>query len=229
MKYSGLNNSQIEKFPRDLWGKLRGRLSEERIEKMEKVASARTESIHLIVQDVHSPHNVSACLRSAEALGVLHVHVVDSCSKFQESSVSRGVDKWLMLHRYPDIASCAKRMAEYGIQIYAGMPSHQSILLNDVPVEEGCSPVAILFGNEHDGVSPDWAPHLAGHFTIPMVGMVESMNISVCAAISLYTLTQKAQYRLSKEQYFVSVERREQILSMWVGNHFPAWQEYYNS
>ncbi len=80
-------------------------------------------------------------------------------------------------------------------------------------------PVAVLFGNEHQGVSADWDEYVDYKFTIPMVGMVESLNISVSAALSMYELTKNSQKLLGDEKYQLSPERREEILSNWVCRH----------
>ncbi|MDD9952083.1 MAG: RNA methyltransferase [Zetaproteobacteria bacterium] len=213
-------------YPDDLWSVLSPRLKAARAARMEEVARQRTEHVHLIIQDVHSPHNIAACVRSAEALGVLHIHVVESGGKFENSAAASGVHKWLVVHRYESIAACAAWMRAHHIAIYAGMPSQTSIPLAQVPVEREHA-VAVLFGNEKNGVSPDWQPHLAGCFTIPMTGMVESMNISVCAAISMYALTTKARDLLPAEAFFISPPRQQQLLAAWIGQHFPRWQDYY--
>ena len=204
-------------FPRDAWELLSPKLTEGRREKMFEVASKRTDHIRLIAENIYDPHNVSACLRSAEALGVLNIDFVNTYQEFaRPTTVSKGSYNWLDLHRHDDIKATADKLHSQGYMIAAGYPHPDCMKLDEIPVDK---PVAVLFGNEHQGVSADWDAHVDYKFTIPMVGMVESLNISVSAALSMYELTKNAQKLLGDEKYQLSQERREEILSNWVCRH----------
>lgn len=210
-------------FPRDAWQYLSPRLTAKRRQKMEYVARHRTKHIRLVLQDIHDPHNLSACLRSAEAFGVLDVDIVNLYQKFTKpSTVSRGSYNWLKMHRYTDIGNIVADLRREGYKIAAGFPPpHHHYTLEDVPVQE---PVAVLFGNEHRGVSPEWGEHIDYRFTIPMVGMVESLNISVSAALSLFQLTQTSQ-KLLGDSYYLAPQQRTDLLSDWVCQHSRSYQK----
>jgi tRNA (guanosine-2'-O-)-methyltransferase len=163
-------------------------LSENRQKKMLETAHRRIYDVRLVIQDVSDPHNVSACFRSAEAMGVMNVHTVDENRVYKTSSVSRGVDRWLNIHSHSSIDSCARQLKATGFRIAAGFPAKDALPIDQLPLDE---PIALVFGNERSGVSETWLPHLDQKFTIPMQGMVESLNISVSAAISLYEVCRR--------------------------------------
>lgn len=207
----------FQDFDPEIWHLLRMKLTESRRTRMQSVAAERTDRIRLALQDIHDPHNMAACLRSAEALGVLHIDLVNTYQAFAKpSSVARGSSHWLELQRFQDIESYAGQLKQQGYCLAAGFPGSENLNLSDVPVNR---PLVVIFGNEHQGVSSDWQPHLDYKFTIPMVGMVESLNISVSAALTLWTLTQKARSELRPEVYHLQPEQQEALLAKWACRH----------
>lgn len=207
----------------DPWQLLSDRLTPGRRDKMLEVAKNRTNYISLIVQDVHNPHNVSACMRSAEAFGVLNIHTVQLKNAFKASTVARGVGHWLNIHTYSDIKSCAESLKSQGYLIAAGMPPQEGVLpLQELPLK---NPIAVLFGNEHEGVSPEWEKYCDLRFTIPMRGMVESLNISVSAAITLQNLTQRALSDVNIGSYHLNQGEQRSLLNGWIRQQIPSWQQ----
>ncbi|NRA47251.1 MAG: RNA methyltransferase [Oligoflexales bacterium] len=208
-------------YPQDAWKLLSGRLTPKRSKKMEEVASQRTKHLRLIIQDVHNPHNISACIRSAEAFGIQNVHVVALKNSFKTSTVARGAGNWLSIHRHESIEECANTLHKLGYSIAAGMPTQSSSPLHSMELSK---PVAVLFGNEHEGVSPDWKKFIDLYFTIPMVGVVESLNISVSAAITMQHLSHRARLELSEDEYLLNPEEQNQLLCNWVCSQIPSWE-----
>lgn len=215
---------QHSELPHDLWEVLSDRLTPERKEKMLRVASLRTNHIRLVIQDVHQPHNVSACLRTAEAFGILNIHVVEMDNKYKPSSVARGVAGWLNVHRHPSVESCASMLKAEGFSIAAGMPAKDSVPLGDMAVDK---PIALLFGNEHSGVSAEWTSWVDTYFTIPMSGIVESLNISVSAAICMHTLAEKAKAVVPSESYYISKDAQNHLLGQWLSRQITSWSGEY--
>lgn len=212
-----------ERFPRDVWRLLSPRLSAARQARMLSVAAARTRRIRLVVQDVHQPHNVSACLRSADAFGVQDVDVVTLKQRFRPSTVARGVVHWLSLTRHFTVAESVASLRKSGYKIVAGVPRPDASSLYELPVDQ---PLAVVFGNEHAGIDEEWLQHVDHPFTIPMCGMVESLNISVSAAITLSHLTRAARMALG-DRYHLSTEDQEQLLSDWFCRTTPSWKGEY--
>jgi tRNA (guanosine-2'-O-)-methyltransferase len=204
----------------DAWRLLAPRLTDTRRRKMEQAAAARTRRIRLVVQDVHNPHNVSACLRSADAFGVQDVDVVTLKEKFRASTVARGVTGWLTVRRHVTVPECVAELRKDGYFIVAGVPRPDAVSLYDLPVDKK---LAVVFGNEHEGISKEWLEHVDHPFTIPMVGLVESLNISVCAAITLSHLTRAARLALPGPYHLPDAER-EALLNEWICRQIPSWQ-----
>jgi tRNA (guanosine-2'-O-)-methyltransferase len=209
--------------PADAWRLLNHMLTDTRRERMLQVAAGRTRRFRLVLQDIHNPHNVSAGIRSADAFGIQDVDVVTMKEKFRPSTVARGVAGWLTVRRWQSAAACATALKAEGYLLAAGLPTQSSRPLSELPVDR---PLAVVFGNEHDGIHPDWRAHLDLPFTIPMVGMVESLNISVSAAITLFDLTQRAQKdAAARAGYFLPESEREALLSRWTCRQLRAWPE----
>lgn len=216
------NSSDI---PDDAWQVLKNDLSSSRVEKLEKAASLRTDTVRLVIQDVHDPHNVSACLRSAEAFGIQHVHVITLGQSFRPTTVARGVKNWLTIHKHDSIEECVRELKKNGFLICAGMPGGDSVPLEALPIREE-APLAILFGNEHAGVSPDWDQVIDQKFTIPMNGLVESLNISVSAAVCMHFLTLKAREYL-KDKYYLTEPKKRALLNVWCSRTVKNWEKRY--
>lgn len=200
------------------WRDIVPRLTPERVAKLERAASLRTNHIRLVVQDIHHPHNVSACMRSAEAFGVLGVDVVNSKEKFNPSTVARGVHHWLRLRKFETAEGCIQTLKESGYRIAAGVPYGAKFTLPEIPVDQ---PIAVVFGNEHAGVDQKWLENADITFTIPMDGLVESLNISVSAAITLFFLTHKSKQTLSSSNYHLSAKEQLALLDEWALHHLP--------
>ncbi|MCB1171111.1 MAG: RNA methyltransferase [Leptospiraceae bacterium] len=182
---------------------LEGFLTGARKERIREILGQRTRYITPVLEDLVDPHNSSACLRSAEACGLQDVHIIENRHAFQvKSGVSMGSAHWLSLHRYRgamDSAQgdqnsagateqCFGALRKAGYVIYATTPHRSSISLPELDLMR---PAAIVFGSEKDGISR-YARNNADHcLEIPMFGFTESFNISVCAAITLYSLSQK--------------------------------------
>lgn len=160
-------------------------VTERRRRRMIDVLSRRQPDLTVVLENVHDPHNVSAVLRSCDAVGILTVHLVYNVEEWPElSRVSSGsAVKWLDIVRHPDIPSCYRVLRDQGFTIYA---THLDVAAQELYDLDLTQPVALVFGNEHRGVSEEAHRQADGNFIIPMMGMVQSLNISVACAVSLY-------------------------------------------
>jgi len=213
------------KPPTDVWQTLKCDISDARKQKLETAAKKRTNYIRLVVQDVHDPHNVSACLRSAEAMGIQKVDVVTLNQPYRTSTVSRGVKNWLEISTHSTVKGCAEQLRAEGFLICAGMPSPDSVPLDNLPVNVD-KPLALLFGNENADNAADWKEYVDLYFTIPMSGLVESMNISVSAAIALHHMTHKARTELGV-RYYLSDKQISELLNHWAVKTIDNWEKRY--
>jgi tRNA (guanosine-2'-O-)-methyltransferase len=209
--------SEFPPIPADLWKVVSPQLTDARRARMLACASQRTARVRLVLQDVNNAHNVSACMRSADAFGVLNVDVVTLGQKFQTTTTAKGVGNWLRVRRHVNIEGCVEALRKDGVHIACAMPDPQQKSLSELPRDK---PLAVLFGNEHAGVSPEWRAHVDSFFTIPMVGMVESLNISVSAAITLYELT--------KVRDCLGAGEQVELLNEWLAEQLPNWRLLYD-
>lgn len=212
-----LKNFEDESYPTDAWELMSTRLTPERRQRMEHTAAQRTKFLRLVLQDVADPHNVGACLRSAEAFGILCCDLVNTYEPFgTASTVSRGADQWLELRRFKAIDSYATAIKARGYRLAAAYPAGTAIAVDELPLDQ---PLAIVFGNERKGLDPNWETHVDFRFTIPMFGMVESFNISVSAALTLQTLNSRARSTLPWGKYLIDAATQKYLLDQWVCRH----------
>lgn len=155
-----------------------------RYERLKQVLSKRQSDLTVITEDVHKPHNFSAIIRTCDAVGVFEVHSVNSNSKMPTySPVAKGSDKWVNLHTHPDLKTAVAKLQQKDLKIYAAHLSEKAVDYRSIDYTK---PTAILMGAEKHGVSELAADLVDGHIIIPMFGMVESLNVSVAAAVILF-------------------------------------------
>lgn len=156
-----------------------------RLARMRGTLERRQPDLTIVIEDVHDPHNVSAMLRSCDAVGVDGVHLVYGVEERPELSkgVSGSALRWLDLHSHESIAACYAALRERGLAIYATSLTHDATDLYDLDLTR---PIAVVFGNETRGASADAVGLADGCVYIPMMGMVESLNVSVACGVVLY-------------------------------------------
>lgn len=180
---------------------------------MQAVLDRRLGAVRVVVENIHHPHNMSALVRSCEAFGVQNFHAVETVEDFTVSRrVTLGAHKWLTMKRHRTFEECAAELRRAGFRLYAAMLDPQAVPLQELPVEE---PLAIVLGNEKEGVSRAARALCDGAYTIPMAGFVQSLNISVAAAISIYSVTERVR-RLRPDGGLLTEEEKEQLLATWL-------------
>ncbi|HUQ02864.1 MAG TPA: RNA methyltransferase [Kofleriaceae bacterium] len=156
-------------------------LTEERVARIDAVLAARLGSVVPVVEDVYEPHNGGAVIRSAEALGLQELHILETGVRFQAlRGITRGCHRWMDLARWRDAVACTSALRARGFTIYATTP-RGAIPLDAVDVSR---PVAIVFGNEHAGLPDATIAACDGAVVLPMFGFTESFNLSVTAALA---------------------------------------------
>lgn len=160
-------------------------MTERRREKFERVIAARRPDLTVVMEDIHDPHNVSAMLRSADAVGVPRVHLVYARDEFPKlgKKSSASASKWVARSRHASIGECYGALRAEGFTICATHLGRRSVPLFELDLTKK---VALVFGNEHRGVSDEAAESADVNFQIPMLGMIESLNVSVACAVTLY-------------------------------------------
>jgi tRNA (guanosine-2'-O-)-methyltransferase len=161
--------------------------TERRAERVASVLARRQPDLTVVLENVHDPHNVSAVLRSCDAVGVLAVHLVYTTEEPPAGAFARTTSasaaKWLETHRHPSIDACYAALRRQGLAVFATALAEDSRDLYGVDLTR---PTALVFGNEMRGVSAEAAAAADGLVAIPMSGMVQSLNISVACAVALF-------------------------------------------
>jgi tRNA (guanosine-2'-O-)-methyltransferase len=185
--------------------------------RIEQVLRRRQPQLTVILEDVHDRHNVSAVLRSCDAVGVLDVHVVyvheEPPKKAFARTTSGSAAKWMRIHRYDSLESCFAAVRAQGHRILVTALTENASDLHDVDMTQ---PTALLFGNENRGASPEAIAQADGALYIPMMGMVESLNISVACAVTLYEAQRQLAEAGRYDQPQLSVAEIETLRDEWL-------------
>ena len=165
--------------------------SEKRTNKIISVIKSRQKSLHVVLENIHDPHNVSAIFRTCDSVGIGKVSLVYNLDEFPKigKKSSASAYKWVEKEKHKNIKECLGSLKKKKFKIFVSSISDDSKSIYDLDLTQN---VALVFGNEHRGVSSEAESLADEKFIIPMHGMVQSLNVSVAAAVVLYeTLRQR--------------------------------------
>ncbi len=156
-----------------------------RLARAEAVLASRRHDIHVVLEDAHDRHNISAVLRTCEAFGIQNVHLVVENDEPPQinSGVSLDAHRWLSVHQHEGARRTISSLREQGLAIFVGHLDADATPLPELPRDVRA---AYVFGNEHHGVSEQWLAHADACFIIPTSGFSGSLNLSVAAALTIY-------------------------------------------
>ena len=160
----------------------------------DRLIQERTDYVTVVLEDLFQSHNQSAVMRSADCYGIQHVHLIENRNSYDmTSTVSQGARDWLSIHRHKELENNTQatidQLRAEGYRILATTPHANDIFVDDIDLEKG--KMAFFFGTELTGLS-DLVIGQADEFVkIPMYGFTESLNVSVCAAITMYSVTRR--------------------------------------
>jgi len=161
-------------------------MTNERRQKIESVLSKRQNDLTVVLENVFDPHNISAVMRSCDAVGVQEIYVLNTKiprHKKWGAKSSSSAAKWLTVHQFENAEECfAQIRKKYSIVLTTHLSS-DAVGLYELNLTKS---VALVFGNEHSGVSDEIIAMADGNFIIPQMGIIQSLNISVACAVSLY-------------------------------------------
>ncbi|KAL4516567.1 hypothetical protein Ndes2437B_g00692 [Nannochloris sp. 'desiccata'] len=217
-------------------------MTKERLERIEKVCSNRTFDIVPIVEHPYDLGNLAAVCRSADALGCGAVHVIRKShdERFKQSArTSGGAEKWLDIQVHQSTAECLSQIKQLGYQVVITHLRADAVAPSEI---DWSKPTAIIFGNELQGVTEEAVQAADACVAIPMSGFVESFNISVAAALTLWEARRIRQEKLGKQGNLtpeqvqilkaVMVLRTRGLAKEWVSHLLrrapPEWQQHRN-
>lgn len=211
------NRKQLESFGPGVELSNRFASTQRRVDRLSSVIARRQPTLTVVLEDVYDPHNASAVLRSCDAVGVLDVHLVYVKQKPPERSFSRSASgsaaKWINIHFHDSIEECYRVLRSQGFRLLATALGAESHDLYDVDMT---GPTALVFGNEKDGVSDAGIALADATVYIPMQGMVESLNISVSCAVSLFEAMRQRRNAGLYEESQLGEDASDSLLVEWM-------------
>lgn len=164
---------------------MRTSITERRLERLRYAMRRRQKNLTLVMDNIHDPHNVAAVLRSCDAFGIPKVHLYYTTEAYpalgRRSSAS--ARKWVDRKRHDDAQAMVAELKAQGMTILSSGFSDKAKPLFDWDLTQ---PTAVVLSNEHGGTKPELKSLVDGEIYIPMMGMVQSLNVSVAAAVILY-------------------------------------------
>ncbi len=184
-------------------------LTRERIEKFKAIAQKRIDEITVVLENIYDSHNINAVLRSCEGFGIQTVHIImpPGYSFKYNPSITKKSHKWIDVFFYNKVSKCVEKLREQSFSIFSSFKSKRSIPHYEIDITKG--KVAIVFGNEKEGISKEMIKYSDRLFWIPMYGFSNSLNVSVAAAITISRLREKNMNNLLAE------ERTRELVEKW--------------
>jgi len=161
-------------------------MTPERKEKLLSVLQKRQFDLTVVLENVFDPHNISAVMRTCDAVGVQELYVLNTKippHKKWGAKSSSSAAKWLTIYQFANAEECFAELSKKYSKILTTHLSSDAVNLYQIDLTQ---PVALVFGNEHSGVSEEIRNFADGNFIIPQSGIIRSLNISVACAVTLY-------------------------------------------
>jgi tRNA (guanosine-2'-O-)-methyltransferase len=184
----------------------------------ETIAKQRTRHVTAVLEDIYQSQNASAVLRTCDLLGVQDIHVIEQRNTYKvDDQVALGSSKWIDIHKHlghaDNTLACIDALRAKGYRIIATSPRGDASTPGNIDLER---PLAICFGTELTGLSDALLDAADEHLRIPMYGFTESYNISVSAAITLFTIMERL--RASNIDWHLDEEASLALRLQWTRN-----------
>lgn len=194
-------------------------MTPERSEKLLNVLSKRQHNITVVMENVHDPHNIAAVMRTCDAVGIQDIYILNTKiprhKKFGAKSSSSAA-KWLTVHQFTDVTTCFEALRKNYNTILTTHLSSGAKSLYEIDFTKN---VALVFGNEHAGVSDEVRALADGNFIIPQMGIIQSLNISVACAVSIYEAFRQKQIAGHYLNSSLPKEKMNILLNEWGFNN----------
>ena len=197
---------------------LSGFITKNKQTKISEIVRDRTRHLTIVLEDIYQSHNASAVLRTCDCFGIMDVHIIENMNSYKVNpDVALGSSKWLNILTYnkehQNTETCLKQLKKEGYRIVATSPHKNDYTPETLPLNQK---IALVFGTELEGLSETALKMSDDYVKIPMVGFTESLNISVSAALFLYSLTERL--RKSDIPWQLSEEENMDIRIGWTKN-----------
>ncbi|MBI1939026.1 MAG: RNA methyltransferase [Ignavibacteriales bacterium] len=188
--------------------------TDQRLDRIISTVKARQFSLRVVLENIHDPHNVSAIFRSCDAVGVPKVSLLYTIEKFPKINriTSASANKWIETEKFDDTAACVESLKREGFKIFSSFLDSSAKNLYELDLTQK---TAIVLGNEHRGVSKELKELSDKIFYIPMHGMIQSLNASVAAAVTLYEAQRQRSLNGMYEKSELSQKQLDEIIDRW--------------
>ncbi len=190
-------------------------MTPEREQRITSVLDKRQDNLTIVLENVFDPHNISAVMRTCDAVGVQDIFILNTRiprHKKWGAKSSSSAANWLTIHQYTDARECFAELRRRADHIFTTHLDADAVSLYDMDLT---GRIALVFGNEHSGVSDEIRALADGNFIIPQVGIIKSLNISVACAVSLYEAFRQKNAAGHYEKRGLAPARYEAILKEW--------------
>jgi len=197
-------------------------MTPEREQRITNVLDKRQEDLTIVLENVFDPHNISAVMRTCDAVGIQDVYVLNTRipphKKWGAKSSSSAM-AWLTIHEYSDAELCFADLRKRADRILTTHLEHEAVSLYEMDLT---GRIALVFGNEHSGVSDEIRALADGNFIIPQVGIIRSLNISVACAVTLYEAFRQKSAAGQYNQRALTPTRFDHLLGEWSRGQLTA-------
>lgn len=193
-------------------------MTPERKQRLTSVLDKRQGNITIVLENVFDPHNISAVMRTADAVGVQDMYILNTKiprHKKWGAKSSSSAAKWLTIHQYDNAAECFSSLRKRYSTILTTHLSSDAVSLHQIDFTKS---IALVFGNEHSGVSDEIRALADGNFIIPQVGIIRSLNISVACAVTLYEAFRQKTNAGHYNQPGLDSDRYHELFKEWEEN-----------
>jgi tRNA (guanosine-2'-O-)-methyltransferase len=193
-------------------------MTPERHHKLTSVLNKRQGDIAIVMENVFDPHNISAVMRTCDAVGVQDIYILNTKiprHKKWGAKSSSSAAKWLTVHQYENAEECFSSLRKHYSKILTTHLSSDAVGLHEIDFTK---PIALVFGNEHSGVSDEIRALADGNFIIPQVGIIQSLNISVACAVTLYEAFRQKTNAGQYNQQSLDAVRYQELFKEWEEN-----------
>ncbi len=190
--------------------------TKERIEKVKRVLSHRQPDLRVVLEEVKNTHNASAVVRTCDAAGILYVDIISAKGEpFPvNEAISTRAEKWIHFQYHTSAKDCLSSLKEKGFKIAATHLREDSLSYLDLDYAQ---PIAVVFGNEAEGISEEALEAADYKIRIPMVGMAQSLNLSVSVGIILYEAMKQRQEKGYYDSRRLSEKEFKTFTDEWLG------------
>ncbi|MFY0254912.1 TrmH family RNA methyltransferase [Chitinophaga sp. 30R24] len=190
-------------------------MTPERRDRLLSTLNRRQANLTVVLEDVQDPHNVAAVMRTCDAVGIQDIYIITTLAPRRKKwghRSSSSAERWLTVHQFDNVADCVTALRKKYDKIFTTHLAAGAISLYDIDFSGS---VALVFGNEQNGVSEEIRALADGHFLIPQMGIIRSLNISVACAVSIYEAMRQKTLLGHYKQPGLPSAQYDQLLEEW--------------